>query len=233
MTPDGKSAIVVLGGFLSQASFYSGFSSALKSFSGKEVFLVDTHVLDWLPSVSKQGWSLVLNKLDFTVKKALKQSGDRRLTLIGHSQGGILARLYLSDAPLLGSSYYGLDYIDHLITLGSPHKNQGGIQRGGHMSRWVQQYVPDAAFAPEVRYTSVAGKYTRGDLTGSLLERFAFRSYKEICTDGAVWGDGIVPVDSALLPNSEQIVLEGVSHHSVIGKPWYGDASVLPLWWRP
>ncbi|MEJ2751551.1 MAG: hypothetical protein P8169_02525 [Chloroflexota bacterium] len=146
MTPDGKSAIVVLGGFLSQASVYSGFSSALKSFSGKEVC---------------------------------------------------------------------------------------GIQRGGHMSRWVQQYVPDAAFAPEVRYTSVAGKYTRGDLTGSLLERFAFRAYKEICTDGAVWGDGIVPVDSALLPNSEQIVLEGVSHHSVIGKPWYGNASVLPLWWRP
>ena len=233
MLPDFTSAIVFLGGFLSQAAFYSGFSSALESFSGKKVFLVDTRVSDWLPSVSKLGWSLILNKLDFTVKKALKHSGDRKLTLIAHSQGGILARLYLSDEPLLASRYCGLDYIDCLITLGSPHINQGGIQRGGHMSRWAQQHVPNAAFAPGVRYTSVAGKFVRGNSSGSFNERFAFMSYKEICTDGAAWGDGIVPVNSALLPDSEQIVLDSVSHYSPIGKPWYGSEHVLPLWYRP
>lgn len=232
MIPDGISAIVFLGGFLSQAAFYSSFSTALESFSGKKVFLVDTRVSDWLQIVSKLGWSLILNKLDSTVKNALRQSGDRKLTLIGHSQGGVLARLYLSNEPLLGKSYCGLDHINHLITLGSPHINQGGIQRGGPMSRWVQQHVPDAAFAPGVRYTSVAGNCVHGDPSGSFMERLAFRSYQEICTDGSVWGDGIVPADSALLSDSEQIVLDGVSHYSAIGKPWYGSEHVLPQWYH-
>jgi pimeloyl-ACP methyl ester carboxylesterase len=233
MIPDGTLAIVVLGGFLSPAAFYSGFSTALESSSGKKVFIVDTRVSDWLQSVSKPGWSLILDKLDITVKRAIRQSGDRKLTLIGHSQGGILARLYLSNEPFLGKSYCGLDYIDHLITLGSPHVNQGGIQRGGPMSRWVQQQVPDAVFAPSIHYTSVAGKFVRGDPSGSLIERLAFRSYQEIFIDGSVCGDGIVPVDSALLPDSEQIVLDGVSHYSAIGKPWYGSEHVLPLWYCP
>ena len=69
MIPDGISAIVFLGGFLSQAAFYSSFSTALESFSGKKVFLVDTRVSDWLQIVSKLGWSLILNKLDSTVKE--------------------------------------------------------------------------------------------------------------------------------------------------------------------
>jgi pimeloyl-ACP methyl ester carboxylesterase len=233
MIPDCTSAIVFLGGFLSQAALYAGFSTAMESFSGKKVFLVDTRVMDWLPSVSKLGWSLILNKLDITVKRAARQSGDRKLTLIAHSQGGILARLYLSNEPFLGKSYCGLDYLDHLITLGSPHQNWGGIQRGGPMARWVQQHVPDAAFAPRVRYTSVAGKHVRGDPSGSFIERLAFRSYQEICTDGSVWGDGIVPTDSALLPDSEAIVLDGVSHYSAVGKPWYGSEHILPLWYCP
>jgi len=230
MMPDSNSAIVFLGGFLSQASFYTDFRSTLSSVSGKRVFLVDTHVLDWLPSVSKWGWLLVLNKLDIAVKKAAKQYKNNKLTLIGHSQGGILSRLYLSDEPFLGKSFCGLDYVDHLITLGSPHQNQGGIQRGGHMSRWVQQRVPGPAFSPQVRYTSVAGKYVRGNPSGSRIERFAFRSYQRISTDSNAWGDGIVPVNSALLHDSEQIILDGVSHYSAIGEPWYGSEHVVPLW---
>lgn len=232
MIPGSDSAIVFLGGFLSQAAVYNSFRRALASFTGREVFLVDTRLSDWLPSISKLGWLLVLNKLDIAVKNAIEQFPNSKLTLIGHSQGGILARLYLSDEPFLGRRFGGLEHVDHLITLGSPHLNQGGIQRGGHMSRWVEQRVPGSTYAAQVRYTSVAGKYARGDLAGSLLERFAFRVYKEICADGAVWGDGIVPVNSALLPDSEQIVLEGVSHHSVIGRPWYGSKSVIPLWCR-
>ena len=233
MTSDHNQPIVILGGFLSIATIYTELSRALTSLSGQKVFVVNTRVFDWLPSVSKMGWFLVLSKLDLTVKKALSVSGNNKAILIGHSQGGVLARLYLSPEPFMGKQFCGMDHITHLITLGSPHLNQGGLQRGGNMSRWIQRRVPGSAFAPRVCYTSVAGKFIRGNSIGTRFERFAFRVYKEICTNGEAWGDGIVPVPSALLPGSQQITLPGVSHYSLIDEPWYGNEQVLPLWWQP
>ena len=224
--------IIILGGFLSLAAIYKGLSKALSALSDQKVWVVDTRVFDWLPSISKVGWFLVLNKLDNTVRKAFKNSNLSKATLIGHSQGGVLARLYLRPEPFMGKRFLGMDHIDHLITLGSPHLNQGGLRRGGQMSRWIEHHVPGSAFSSRVRYTSVAGKYIRGNSTGSLFERFSYRVYKEICTVGDTWGDGIVPVPSALLPDSQQIILNGVSHYSLFGEPWYGSEEVLSLWWN-
>jgi pimeloyl-ACP methyl ester carboxylesterase len=232
MARNKTSATVILGGFLSQATLYRGFSRRLASLTGERVYVVNTRFLDWAASITEPGWFLVLNKLDITVKKAAREFSGQKLTLIGHSQGGILGRLYLSHEPFLGKVFGGRDYIDHLITLGSPHLNLGGIRRGGNMARWVQQQVPDAIFAPQVRYTSVVGKYIRGRQSGSLSERFAFKVYKDIGKDGDVWGDGIVPVSSALIPGSEQITLDGVSHHTAVGRPWYGSEDVIQKWWR-
>lgn len=227
-----KPAIVLLGGFLSDATIYGGFRRRLMSLTGQQVFVVNTRIIDWPPSVTRLGWYFLLKKVDDTVKKAFKASAGEKVTLIGHSQGGILGRLYLSRVPFLGRRFSGCDSIAHLITLGSPHLNQGGIQRGGQMARWVQERVPDALYSPAVRYTSVAGSYVHGRASGSLSERFAFRVYRDICGDGDVWGDGMVPVSAALLPGSQEITLEGVSHHTVMGEPWYGSEGVIALWWR-
>jgi pimeloyl-ACP methyl ester carboxylesterase len=232
MTLGENRQIIILGGFLSLAAIYKGLSHALSALSGQKVWVVDTHVFDWLSSISKVGWLLVLNKLDITVRKAFNSSRMSKATLIGHSQGGVLGRLYLQPEPFMGKRFNGLDYIDHLITLGSPHLNQGGLQRGGHMSRWIERHVPGSAFSPRVRYTSVAGKYIRGNSTGSLFERFAYGIYKDICAEGEIWGDGMVPVSSALLPGSQHIILNGVSHYSLLGEPWYGSEGVLSLWWN-
>ncbi len=226
------SPIVLLGGFLSQASLYKGFSQRLMSFTGQKVFVVNTRFFDWPPTISKLGWLLILNKLDRTVKNACKACAGEKITLIGHSQGGILGRLYLSSHSILGKSFGGREYVAHLIMLGSPQLNQGGIQRGGHMARWVQKHVPDAKFSPQVRYTSVAGKCVYGQRSGSPSARFAHKVYKDIGGKGDVWGDGLVPVSAALLPGSEQITLDGVSHHAIFGRPWYGSEGVIQIWWR-
>ena len=165
------------------------------------------------------------------MRLAVRQSATGKVTLVGHSAGGVLARIYLSPKPFLGHAYRGLGHIHHLITLGSPHDNQRKSLHGGRMSRWVEKRYPGAYFAPRVKYTSVAGKLLRGNREGSLRERHAHVFYEEIIGSGDVWGDGLVPVASALLHGSQQIVLDGVSHFTGFGGPWYGAAEVIPQWW--
>jgi len=224
--------IVIFGGFMSFSMLYWEMRDALASFTGQPVWIVETLGHDWLPSVTRLGWAYLLRKLDRTVQQALGESATDKVTLIGHSAGGVLARLYLSPKPFLGHAYRGLDHVDHLITLGSPHHNQGGLTRGGPMSRWVEQRYPGAHFAPQVKYASVAGKLIRGDPAGSLHERWVYNNYAKIGGDGSAWGDGLIPVDSALLRGSNQLVLDGVSHFSGFGGPWYGSQEIIPLWWN-
>ena len=46
-----------------------------------------------------------------------------------------------------------------------------------------------------------------------------------------VAGDGVVPVDSALLPGSEGMVVDGVYHNRRLGR-WYGsDQETVSRWW--
>ena len=169
----------------------------------------------------------LLRKLEHAVHQAVRHSTTGKVTLVGHSAGGVMARLYLSPKPFLGHAYRGLDYVDHLITLGSPHYNQ----RGGQMRRWVDEQYPGTYFAPQVEYTSVAGKAIRGNRRGSFRGRWAYRFYERLSGAGNAWGDGLVSAASALLRESQQITLEGVSHFTGFGGPWYGTAEVVPQWW--
>lgn len=224
--------VVILGGFLSFPAAYTGMKKNLSHFAQQPVQVVETTSLVWLRTVRKSGWATVLDLLDQAVKQIVRASATGRVTLIGHSIGGILARLYLSPQPFQGRRYNGMKYVNCLVTLGSPHKNQGGFRRGGPLSRWVEQHCPGAAFYPEVQYISVAGKWLRGSRLGSSLARFAYGVYESICGNGAVWGDGIVPVEAALLNGAHHIVLDGVSHYTVLGEPWYGSQEAILQWWN-
>lgn len=224
--------IVIFGGFMSFSMLYWEMRDALASIARQPVWIVQTVGHDWLPSVTSLGWAFLLRKLDQTVRQALGDSETGKVTLIGHSAGGVLARLYLNPKPFWGHVYRGRDTVDHLITLGSPHYNRGGLTFGGPMSRWVEHRCPDACHAPQVRYTSVAGKLIRGDANGSLHARWVYHNYDKIGGDGKAWGDGLIPVDSALLRGSNQVVLDGVSHFSGFGGPWYASPEIIPLWWH-
>ncbi len=221
--------IVILGGFLSFDLLYVGMRDELASITDQPVAIVQTFGHDWLPSVTPAGWTRLLRKLDRTVRSTASHSATGKVTLIGHSMGGVLARLYLSPQPFLGRTYRGLDYVDRLITLGSPHHNRGGLARGGVMSRWVERHYPGAFFVPRVEYVSVAGKAIRGDLAGTGRERWVYRNHQKMCGRGDTWGDGLVPVESALLHGARHVVLDGVSHFG-FGTLWYGSPEVIPLW---
>ena len=229
--PAARHPIVILGGFLSFSMLYAELRENLAQITGQPVWIVETRSLDWTPCIILPGWIYLLRKLDDAVRQAVCQSETGKVTLVGHSAGGILARIYLSPKPFLGHAYRGLDYVDHLITLGSPHYVERRSLHGGRMSRWAEKRYPGAFFAPRVKYTSVAGKLLRGNHEGSLRERHTHAFYEEIIGSGDVWGDGLVPVASALLHSSRQVVLDGVSHFTGFGGPWYGAAEVIPQWW--
>lgn len=223
---------MILGGFMSVSAVYGKMRSALARRTGQPVYVVETHSMDWIPSLLPAGWLYVLRKLDRTVRRAAQIATSGRVTLIGHSAGGVLGRLYLSPEPFLGQVFGGLDWVGRLITLGSPHHNERRWLHGGMMARWVEARVPGARFTPQVQYCSVAGKLLRGDSQGSLRERQAYSFYEQIGGEGDAWGDGLVPVGSSLLAGSQQITLEGVGHFAGFGGSWYGTDDSIAAWWQ-
>ena len=128
--------VVILGGFLSPARLYDAMRDALARLTRQPVWTVPLRGPEWLLSVTPVGWAYLLRQLEQTVQRARRDSPTGRVTLIGHSAGGVISRLYLSPQPFAGHRYRGLEAVSDLITLGSPHYNQAKLTRGGLLSRW-------------------------------------------------------------------------------------------------
>lgn len=226
MPPD---PVVILPGFLLTPGRFREMRAALRSLGNETVRVVPVTVGDWAGSVFASGWVRILSRLERTVGEVLDATGAAKVVLVGHSAGGIMARLYLAPKPFRRHVYDGKRYVRGLITLGSPHQ----ARRGSPMRRRVQALYPGTCFAPEVKYLAVAGKSVRGDRRGAARERASFAGYQALCGDGGLWGDGAVPVDSALLEGAGHLVLDGVHHYCLGGsRRWYGSAEVVREWWR-
>lgn len=60
---------------------------------------------------------------------------------------------------------------------------------------------------------------------------FAHSSYLANCGHGDVEGDGVCPVETALLPGAEHVVWPGIWHtEKGPGKLWYGSEQVVEWW---
>ena len=177
--------------------------------------------------MTSRGWERIPVKLKNVVQKAVRTQGGSRVVLVGHSAGGVMGRLFLSPEPFRGVRFNGVEQIKHLITLGSPHRNV----RGARIRRWVDQQYPGAYFAPEVTYTTVAGRAIQGDLQGTLKSRVVHLLYRQLSGDVGEWGDGIVPLTSARLDGARNLVLDDVAHAPTGGRRWYGTSAVVREWW--
>jgi hypothetical protein len=77
-----------------------------------------------------------------------------------------------------------------------------------------------------LHYVSVAGSVADGASSPKARKR-----YERFIDDGRVAGDGVVPVEAALLPASESLVVDGVHHNRRLGR-WYGsDRDTVERWW--
>jgi len=219
--------IVVIGGFLSYPSLYSEMARVLSELSGQPVHVCKISFIDWLRAYSAKGWLRILLKVKSTVDMVLETCGDQKITLLGHSSGGVVGRLYLSPQAFLGHSFNGLKHVSHLITLGSPHY-------GSHpspMRAYVQKVLPDAYFGEHVDYVSVTGTAVDLRVKSPPLTWLSHICYRYLGGNGRTAGDGLVPVKCALLKDSTQIVLEGVGHPFFFATNWYGRPENVRRWW--
>ncbi|KAJ4910637.1 alpha/beta-Hydrolases superfamily protein [Raphanus sativus] len=105
-------------------------------------------VLDWY-----------LKRIDDAVREANELAQGKGLSLIGHSAGGWLARVYMEE--------YGNADISLLLTLGTPHLPpprglSGVIDQTRGLLYYVEENCAKAVYTPELRYVCIAGRYIRG-----------------------------------------------------------------------
>ncbi|XXG62904.1 hypothetical protein AAC387_Pa05g1196 [Persea americana] len=105
-------------------------------------------VLDWY-----------LKRVDRAVSEAKQLSEGGGLSLIGHSAGGWLARVYMEE--------FGLSRISLLLTLGSPHMPppkglSGVIDQTRGLLDYVEKNCSRAVYTPQFKYVCIAGRYIQG-----------------------------------------------------------------------
>ena len=190
--------------------------------------MVDVTRKDWFKSNSAKGWVDILNKVKDKVAIALKENDSRKIDLIGHSSGGVMLRLYLSNEPFNNEIFNGKSHTKNLITLGSPHQ----AIKATALRKFVDEKYP-GNFFKNINYVSIGGEVEIKAKQTSLITKLIARgSYKSISGDENANGDGLVPLSSSLLKGSQQIILYETVHGGLFGKNWYGTSSKVREWWE-
>jgi len=228
MPVEAKQPVLILGGFLITQEAYQPMATTLQELTGAEVAIVPMSRLDWLMTSGPEGWIRCLDRVDAMVRALQARSATGKVTLIGHSSGGVMLRPYLSDRSFLEHCYRGLDVCNRLITLGSPHQ----ALRATRLRSLVDQRYPGCPHADAVEYVAVAGCLDLTSSTSSWFSRLsAERSYRQINGNGSWQGDGLVPLGSAHLRDARWITLDDTAHGGLFGSAWYGTPTRVERWW--
>lgn len=226
-----KRAIVIVGGFNSVWTGYLKMARDLEDVTGLPAIGVPLMPWHWWLAGRREDATNILGKIEETIVWARRRLGASRFILVGHSAGGVAGRLYLCDQQVWGRVYAGLEHVDALITLGSPHCSQKGTEFGWFLTDKANRLVPGTPYG-QVRYLTVGGRFLQGHKNGSYEERRAFRLYAAFGGRGDIWGDGMIPLHCAGLDGVENLVLDGVAHSRKVDRVWYGgSAAVIRGWW--
>jgi pimeloyl-ACP methyl ester carboxylesterase len=226
-----KQAIIIVGGYNSVWPAYLGLARHLEDLTGLRAVGVPIMPWHWWSAHRAEDASNILQKLGETVIWARRKYQAERFILVGHSAGGVLARLYLCDKPVWGQVYAGVQHVRAVITLGSPHCSEKGSETGWFVTDQANRLAPGTRH-DNVQYWAVAGRFVRGCPSGNYRERRAFRTYGFFGGKGDAWGDGIVPLGCAGLDGANSAILPGVAHSRKLDRNWYGGSKgIIRRWW--
>jgi pimeloyl-ACP methyl ester carboxylesterase len=227
-----KQAIIIIGGYNSFWTGYLGLARDLEELTGLQAIGVPLMPWYWWTAERAQEATNILQKVRETVIWARRRFQAGEFVLVGHSAGGLIARLYLCEEPVWGESYAGREHVRTVITLGSPHCPERGAETGWFLADEANRLAPGTACSNGVRFRTVGGRYLQGREDGSWQERRAYRNYRFFAGQGRVWGDGTVPVESSRLEGVEALVLDGIAHSRRYGPGWYGGSKeIIRRWW--
>ncbi len=250
-TPDGPGwlrhadsiapTVLILGGFLTAPPVYSRLAGRLKARGAAAVVVSNVWTPDWLLA-GIRGTGPIATRSARALLAAGRVSGDASegapLLVVGHSAGGIVARLLTAPEPFAGRRFAAASRIGAIVTLGTPHRVSSGEGIGRRVNEVASSIadgtVPGAFFAPEVGYVSVGSRAIRGHPKGTGRERVAHLLYRSMIGRAAVpgtEGDGLVPVVATMLDGARQLVLDRAVHGPGSGGPWYGVDSEVDVWW--
>jgi len=226
--------VVILGGFLTEPLNYRPMRRRLLARGAERVSIAPLHLPDWAV-MGMVGMGPLLLRGGRAIRVA-RRASPLPLLVIGHSMGGIVARLAMARQPLDGRLAGVADDVACLVTLGTPHRFEPDIpwrHPGVRALAHLERVAPGTAFAPATVYLTV------GSTLGHPVRLGPIRSLPQLlnrvllafvgATPG-VRGDGLIGNDVAQLPGADHIELSDV-RHGTVGAPWYADDDVIDRWW--
>jgi pimeloyl-ACP methyl ester carboxylesterase len=166
-----------------------------------------------------------------------RRATPQPVLVVGHSAGGIVARLAMAPVPLDGRCAGVADDVACLVTLGTPHLLRPSIPFWRHpglaATEFLQRVSPGAAFAPTTQYLTVGSTYVLAHgraPTNPVKQAINLLMRSLVGETPGSRGDGIVGNDLTRLDGVRHVELPDVLH-GTFGGPWYGDASVIDRWW--
>jgi hypothetical protein len=241
---DLRPTVLVLGGFLTAPPFYRPFRRRLLQRGAAAVIVANLWPWHWFGGIVGAMGPLAGNASKAAIRartaaSASPLSRGAPLLVIGHSAGGLLARILTSEPRFAGRTTGFAADIAAIVTLGTPHRVLRqplvGARIDALATRFADRAVPGTFWAPTIGYVAVGARGIVGRADGNGRERVAHRLYGGLTGRGSTPsdGDGVVPADAALLDGALSILLDGVAHGQAAGRPWYGAEPVIDAWWPP
>jgi hypothetical protein len=230
--------VLIVGGLLTPPIGYRRVRRRLLDRGAARVDIAPVSVIDWARA-GVAGFAALQRKVAGAIERTHARAG-RRILVVGHSGGGLLVRLAMSDAPYHGQIGGAAPMVGCLVTLGSPHDlHRAPLPRpheGVRLAAFLAQQQP-GAYHPATGYVTVAtdtvparGPETPPPRRGPIA-RMQHAFFRRVTGPMLLpGGDGIVSVALAHLDAAHQVTLHD-AYHGVIGSPWYGDDAVIDRWW--
>jgi len=225
--------VLIVGGFLTVPANYWPLRRRLLRRGAGKVLIAPLWPIDWALA-GIVGFGPMTARTRNAISRAERLGGGEPIIVVGHSGGGIAARLAIAPRPLRGKWRGAGEAVGCLVTLGTPHslaRLRNRHRHAGHAAAaFLDRESPGAHLAPRTAYLTVGSNYPRAGFTG-LVGRVAHELFSVIVGDDTGNpGDGIVPFSAVHLDGARQLTFED-ARHGHIGANWYGSEAIVDRWW--